>query len=90
MPTDEPNVKATILYYLRRKKAIGGVHVPFDTITKGFPSHMGKDIKKIAQELIKEGLLLKKPASYGLQISLNKERLPEIEDIIQKVLGFRF
>lgn len=83
----DAEVKATILYHLRRKKVIGGVHTPFDTVTKGFPAHLGKDIKKIAESLIREGLLITKSASYGLQISLNKERLPEIDGIIQRVLG---
>ena len=87
---DEDKVKATILYHLRRKKVIGGVHTPFDTITKGFPSHLGKDIKKLAQELIKGNLILAKPASYGLQISLNKDKLGQIEEFIFKVLGYKF
>jgi hypothetical protein len=87
---DEDKIKATILYHLRRKRVIGGVHTPFDTITKGFPSHLGKDVKKIAESLIKEGLILTKPASYGLQISLNKNKLQEIESFIKKVLGCEF
>jgi hypothetical protein len=87
---DDNKIKATILYHLRRKKVIGNVHTHFDTITKGFPSHLGKDIKKIANQLIKENLILSKPASYGLQISLNKEKLKEIDVIIFKILNFRF
>lgn len=88
--TEEDKIKATILYHLRRKKVIGNVHTHFDTIKKGFPSHIGKQVEKIAKSLIKEGLLIKKPTSYGLQISLNKERLNEIEDFIKKILGFEF
>jgi len=48
MEFNDDEIKATILYHLRRKKVIGGVHTPFDTITRGFPSHLGKEIKKIA------------------------------------------
>jgi len=87
---DEDKIKATILYHLRRKKVIGGVHTPFDTITRGFPSHIGKDVKKIAEQLIKQGLMLSKPASYGLQVSLNKDRVKEVEDFIKKILGYEF
>jgi len=87
---NEEQIKATMFYHLRRKKVIGGVHVPFDTLTKGFPSHLGKDIKKIANELIKQGFLIAKPTSYGLQVSLNKTKLAEIEDFIKKVLGVSF
>ena len=87
---DEDKIKATILYHLRRKKVIGGVHTPFDTLRRGFPGHLGEEVNKIAKELIKEGFLITKPAPYGLQISLNKERLNEIEAFIKKILGFDF
>ncbi len=87
---DEDDIKATILYHLRRKKVIGGVHTPFDTVTKGFPSHMGKDIKKMAEELIRKGYILKKITNYGLHISLNKDKLKEIEGFIKTILGHDF
>ena len=83
-------IKATMLYHLRRKKVIGGVHTHFDTLKRGFPSHLGRDIDKIAKELIKENFLITKPTSYGLQVSLNKDRLKKIEDLIFKILGFKF
>ena len=88
--SDEDKIKATILYHLRKKRVIGNKHTPFDTIIRGFPSHLGKDIKKIAQQLIKRGFLVTKPASYGLQVSLNKNRLIEIEEFIKKILGADF
>lgn len=87
---DEDKIKATILYHLRRKKVIGGVHTPFDTLKRGFPSHLGKDISKIAKELIKQGLILTKPTHNGLHVILNKKKLKEIELIISKVLGINF
>ena len=87
---DEDKIKATILYHLRRKKVIGGVHTHFDTIKKGFPSHLGKDINKATKELIKMGFIITKPTSYGLQVSLNKEKLNDIEDFISKILGLEF
>mgnify|MGYP001567577943 FL=1 len=87
---DEDKIKATILYHLRRKKVIGGVHTPFDAVTKGFPSHLGRDIKKIAEELIRKGFILKKIANYGLHIRLNKDKLREIGEFIKKILGHEF
>ncbi len=39
-------IAATIWYNLRRRKTIGEKHTHFDTLKKGFPSHLGKDIKK--------------------------------------------
>lgn len=87
---DDENIKATLLYHLRRKKVIGNVHTHFDTLKKGFPTHLGKDVEKIAKELIKQGFLVAKPTSYGLQVSLNKDRLEEIEDFIKKILDVCF
>lgn len=88
--SEEDKIKATIFYHLRRKKIIGNVHTHYDTLKKGFPSHLGKDIEKVAKNLIKEDFLVIKPTSYGLQVSLNKEKLKEVEDFIKKVLDFEF
>jgi hypothetical protein len=87
---EEDKIKATILYNLRRKKVIGGVHISFDNLKKGFPSHIGRDVKKIAKQLIKQGFIITKPTSYGLQVSLNKVRIKEIDNFIKKILGFSF
>lgn len=87
---DDDKIKATILYHLRRKKVIGNVHTHYDTLRKGFPSHLGKDTEKIAKQLIKEGFIITKPTSYGLQVSLNKDKLKGIEEFILKVLGVNF
>lgn len=87
---DDNTIKATILYHLRRKKVIGGVHTHFDLVKKGFPSHIGKEVNDIAKQLIKDGFLILKPTAYGLQISLNKEKLEEIDSFIEKILGFSF
>lgn len=84
---DEDKIKATILYHLRRKKVIENKHTHYDTLKKGFPSHLGKDVEKISEELIRKGFIIKKPTSYGLQVSLNKEKLKEIEEFILKVLN---
>ncbi|MDD9953420.1 MAG: hypothetical protein OXR66_03725 [Candidatus Woesearchaeota archaeon] len=87
---NEDKVRATILYNLRRKKVLGGVHTHFDTLKKGFPAHAKKDVKNVAKALVKEQLLLTKPTSYGLQVSLNKEKLKEIDEFIMNILGFEF
>ena len=87
---DEDKIKATILYHLRRKKVIGGVYTHFDTLKKGFPSHLGKDISKIAKPLIRQGWIITKPSSYGLQVFLNKIKLKEIDEFIEKILGYKF
>lgn len=83
-------VKATMLYHLRRKRIIGAKHTHYDTLKFGFPSHMGKEIENITKELIKQDYLITKPTNYGLQVSLNHERLREIEEFIKRILGQEF
>ncbi len=90
MEFDEDKIKARLLYHLRKKRVIGGVHTHFDTLKMGFPKHLGKVVENTANDLIKEKYLIVKPTSYGLQVSLNKEKLIEIESFIEKILGFKF
>ena len=59
-------------------------HTSFDNIAKGTPQHMRGKIKEAAEYLIKTGLLIRKPTSYGLEVSLNFERKDEIFEIIEK------
>jgi len=85
--SDKDKIKATILYHLRRKKVIGNVHTHFDTLKKGFPTHLGKEVDKVAKQLVKERFMITKPTSYGLQISLNKENSSISINLILKILG---
>ena len=87
---NEEQIKATMLYHLRRKRIIGAKHTHYDTLKFGFSSHFGKEIKKIADKLIKQGFIITKPTSYGLQVSLNKDRVRKIEEFIKKILGYNF
>ena len=87
---DKDKIKATMLYNLRRKRVIGNVPTHFDTLKKGFTSHIGKEVDKVAKELIKQSFILTKPTSYGLQVSLNKDKIKEIELFILKVLELKF
>ncbi len=83
-------IVATILYNLRRKNKIGKKHTPLDTLRRGFPKHLGKNIGDIAKNLIKQNWIIKKPTSYGVEVSLNKNFIREIEEFIFKVMGFQF
>lgn len=44
-------------------------HTSFDNIAKGTPQHMRAKIKEAAEQLIKDGFLIQKPTSYGLEVS---------------------
>ena len=84
------SMKATILYHLRKKRVIGAKHTHYDTLKFGFPKHLGKEVEKVSKQLIKDEWIITKPTSYGLQVSLNKGKLPEIEQFISKTLGYSF
>lgn len=90
MEFSEQVVKARLLYHLRKKNVIGAKHTHYDTLKFGFPKHLGKEIEKAAKELIKSEWLITKPTSYGLQVSLNKDKLLEIEEHIRKNLNLSF
>lgn len=80
-------LKTTILKKLKRRGKWGHAHTSFDKLTSGIPKHLRGLAKKVAEELIKEGLLLAKSTSYGLEVSLNPRRKAEIDRIIEEYLG---
>jgi hypothetical protein len=71
--------------YLRRKW--GASHTSIDLVSKGLPSHQIGDAKNIAGDLITEGLLLKKPSTKELHVSLNPRKKAEICGIINEGPG---
>jgi len=80
-------IKALLLKKLRRRDNWGESHTALDNLPKGFPKDLRGSIKKIAENLIKEGLLLSHPTAYGDQVSLNTKKKAEIDRIIKEVLG---
>jgi len=75
--TDE-EIKDNILFKLHWKKYWGARHTALESMKKSIPKHLGGRYVDMAKELIKEGLIISKPTSYGLQISLNPKRREEI------------
>ena len=76
--------KIDVLQKLARRRKWGASHTSFDNLQKSFKKHDKKQIKEAAKELIREGLLLQKPTSYGLEVSLNPRRRYEITAIIKE------
>ena len=68
--------------YLRRKW--GASHTSIDLVSKGLPRHQIGDAKKIADELITEGLLVGKRSTKELHVSLNPRKKAEICRIISE------
>ena len=81
--TDE-EIKADILHKLFRKKKWGGSHTAFENLYKWCEKRYAHRYKKVGEMLIKEGLLISKPTSYGLQVSLNPRKKSEIITIIRR------
>lgn len=78
------DLRKHILRKLYRRRVIGGKHTALEHVMSGIPSHLLGEAKNTAEELIKTGLVLVKPTSYGVQISLNPERIGEIQQIINE------
>ena len=72
----------TILRKLFYDNRVGAKHLSFEDLQRGFPSHVKGDVKKQMKKLIKENLILHHPTSYGMQYSLNPQKLKEIIMII--------
>ncbi len=88
----DEELKAWILYKLAKHGYFHGRHTDIVNIAKGFkPQHLGKlgykRIDKLANELIKEGFIIRKPTSYGLHVSLSSDKSKEIKELIKKILG---
>jgi hypothetical protein len=75
--TDE-EIKSHILFKLHWKKYWGGRHTAIESVKKGVPKHLGGRYMDMVKELRKEGLIISKTTSYGLQISLNPKFREEI------------
>ena len=78
------DIKKIILRKLYRHRIIGGKHTAIENLTKSLPKHLIGDAKEAVNELIKEGIILTKRTSYGLQVSLNPEKIDEISKIIEE------
>ncbi len=72
----DDQTKATILFKLHKRGNWGASHTAIENLQKGFREtdlgkHGTKRIDTIAKDLIRQGWIIPKPTSYGLQVSLN-------------------
>ena len=79
---EKDQLKSFIVKKLFYHGYIGGRHTDIENLKKGLPSHVRGDVKDVAKELVKEEVLVSKPTSYGLQVSLN----PRAKEKFQKYL----
>ena len=71
-------VEKRILENLLEKHIIGEKHTSADNAQKCLPKHMRGEAKKALKNLIREGYVVPKITSYGLEVSLNPRRMAEI------------
>ncbi|HLC65796.1 MAG TPA: hypothetical protein VJI46_06775 [Candidatus Nanoarchaeia archaeon] len=77
------DLKKIILRKLYRRRVIGCKHTTIENLTHGLPKHLAGLAKEAVDDLIKDGIILQKPTSYGLQVSLNPDKIDEIARIIE-------
>ncbi len=76
-------LKGFIVKKLFHHGYVGGRHTDIENLKKGLAGHVKGEVKEAAKELIKEEILIPKPTSYGLHVSLNPRRRAEIEKYLQ-------
>ena len=76
-------IEKAILSKMYRHGYIGGKHTSEDNIPKSLPKDKYGDAKKALKNLIRQGYIIPKTTSYGLQVSLNSKRIAEIKQILE-------
>ncbi len=85
---EDKHIEALILWKLRRRGT--NVHLSWSDVAKdlGHKQHLGKDgnkrVTEVGNQLVKKGLLISKPAHYGVQVALNTHKIEEIKEILRK------
>jgi hypothetical protein len=76
-------IQKFILQKMFRQGCIGGKHTSEDNVPKGLPKNLHGDARKALKNLIRQGYVIPKITSYGLQVSLNPKRIAEIKQILE-------
>ncbi len=79
----DDEIKATLMFKLHKRGNWGASQTAFENLLKGWnQSDLGKQglklVQKLAKELIRQGAIIPKPTSYGLQVSLNPRQSEQI------------
>lgn len=61
---------------------IGERHTSEDNIPKGFPKHERGDVRKALKNLKRQGYVISKITSYGMEVSLAAGRIAEVRRIL--------
>ncbi len=74
----DEEIKGKILFKLTRLRKYHHSHTSIDNLPKGFPRDSHGRVKDLIHELIKEEILIVKPTSYGIEVSVNSEKREKI------------
>ena len=80
---EQEQLKSFIVKKLFKHGYIGGRHTDIENLKKGLPGHFKGDVKEATKELIKEEIIIPKPTSYGLHVSLNPHKREEIDKYLK-------
>jgi hypothetical protein len=87
----DDQIKALILFKLHKRGNWGASHTAIDNLQKGFKEadlgkHGKKRIEALAKDLIRQGWIIPKPTSYGLQIALNPRENQAITTFMKRFI----
>lgn len=76
-------IKKYIIRKLYRHRMWSAKHTNIHNLPKGLSNELrnSKEVKKAIKELLHEQILLSKPTSYGLEVSLNPKKIKEIHEL---------
>lgn len=77
-------IQVTVLEKMYRQSYIGGRHTSIDNLPKGFPPDVRGQVSDEVKRLIRQGWIVPKATSYGLQVSLNPRRIGELKALLLK------
>jgi hypothetical protein len=86
MKLSDEEYSSVRLYILRKLTIhgyIGARHTSIDNLQKGLPGKLRGEARGVAKDLIKEGLLLIHPTSYGDQVALNPRAMDRIKELLK-------
>ncbi len=80
------DIKWFILSKMTRHRFWVHKHTSIHNLPKGLPDYLRsrKEVRKVIDNLLKDGPLMSKPTSYGLEVSLNIKKKAQIEGFIEE------
>ncbi len=70
-----------IIWKLHRRGKWGAAHTPIENAVKGFRKDLRGEASGAMDQLIKKQLVITKPTSYGIEVSLNRDLVAILQTI---------